>query len=50
MVLVQFFKKLAQKTPKSDLDLGWDRMKKWVRVDKENQRKLKKGKSHAQKK
>ncbi len=50
MVLAHFFKKTSQKTPKSDLDLGWDRMKKWVRADKENQRKLKKGKSHAQKK
>lgn len=44
MVLVHFFKKTSQKTPKSDLDLGWDRMKKWVRAEKELERKVKKGK------
>lgn len=44
MVLVHFFKKTSQKAPKSDLDLGWDRMKKWVRAEKELERKIKKGK------
>ena len=44
MVLVHFFKKASKKTPKSDLDLGWDRMKKWVRAEKENAHKAKKGK------
>lgn len=43
MILVHFFKKTSQKTPKSDLDLAWDRMKKWVREQKESQRKHKKG-------
>jgi phage-related protein len=51
MVLVHFFKKTSKKTPKSDLDLGWDRMKKWVHAEKAAARKTKKGKkSHAQKK
>lgn len=51
MVLVHFFKKTSRKTPKSDLDLGWDRMKKWVHAEKTAARKTKKGqKSHAQKK
>lgn len=51
MVLVHFFKKTSKKTPKSDLDLGWDRMKKWVHAEKAAARKTKKGqKSHAKKK
>lgn len=51
MVLVHFFKKTSKKTPKSDLDLGWDRMKKWVHAEKATTRKTKKGqKGHAQKK
>lgn len=51
LVLVHFFKKTSKKTPKSDLDLGWDRMKKWVHAEKATTRKTKKGqKGHAQKK
>ena len=38
MVLVHFFKKTTRKTPKSDLDLAWERMKKWVRAQKEIER------------
>jgi len=34
MILVHFFKKTSRKTPKADLDLGWDRMKKWMHVQK----------------
>jgi phage-related protein len=30
MILVHFFKKTSRKTPKSDLDLAWERMKKWM--------------------
>ncbi|MBC7419272.1 MAG: type II toxin-antitoxin system RelE/ParE family toxin [Bdellovibrio sp.] len=43
MILVHIFKKKTQKTPKSDLDLAWDRMKKWVRTQKDFERALKKG-------
>lgn len=51
MILVHFFKKTTQKTPKSDLDLAWDRMKKWVRAEKKQQAKTRKGKkNNAQKK
>lgn len=51
MVLVHFFKKASQKAPKSDLDLGWDRMKKWVRAEKAAAQRSKKGqKNHAKKK
>jgi phage-related protein len=51
MVLVHFFKKTSQKTPKSELDLGWERMKKWVRTQREIEIAIKKGKkSHGQKK
>lgn len=41
MILVHFFKKTSRKTPKSDLDLGWDRMKKWMHAQRalENKRK-----------
>ena len=35
MILVHFFQKKTQKTPKSDLDLAWDRMKKWTNIIKE---------------
>ena len=44
MILVHFFKKTSQKTPKSELDLGWDRMKKWMKRQLETERKIKKGK------
>ena len=43
MILVHLFQKKTQKTPKSDLDLAWDRMKKWVRMQKDFERTLKKG-------
>ena len=39
MIFVHFFKKTTQKTPKADLDLGWERMKKWMQA----QMKVKKG-------
>jgi len=42
MILVHFFQKKTQKTPKSDLDLAWDRMKKWVRTQKDFERAMKK--------
>ena len=44
MILVHFFKKTTQKTPKSDLDLGWDRMKKWMREQVITEKKQKKDK------
>ncbi|MFN8943241.1 MAG: type II toxin-antitoxin system RelE/ParE family toxin [Pseudobdellovibrionaceae bacterium] len=50
MILVHFFKKTSQKTPKSDLDLGWDRMKKWVHAQKAIEQMLKKGKKSHEKK
>ena len=34
MVLVHFFHKTSRKTPSKDLDLGWGRMKEWVREQK----------------
>lgn len=43
MILVHFFQKITKKTPKSDLDLAWDPMKKWVRTQKDFERTLKKG-------
>lgn len=43
MILVHFFKKKTQKTPKSDLDLAWERMKKWVRLQKDLEKTIKKG-------
>lgn len=43
MILVHFFKKKTQKTPKSDLDLAWNRMKKWVLMQKYFEQSLKKG-------
>ena len=43
MILVHFFKKKTQKTPKSDLDLSWDRMKKWMHSQKQLEQILKKG-------
>jgi phage-related protein len=39
MILVHFFQKKTQKTPKSDLELAWDRMKKWVRRQKDFEQK-----------
>ncbi len=51
MVLVHFFKKTSQKAPKRDLDLGWERMKKWVHAEKQIDQQLKKGnRNHAQEK
>lgn len=44
MTLVHFFKKTSRKTPKSDLDLGWDRMKKWMHKQRDIETKAKKGK------
>lgn len=44
MILVHFFKKTSRKTPKSDLDLGWDRMKKWMHKQRDIETKAKKGK------
>lgn len=41
MILVHLFKKSSRKTPKSDLDLAWDRMKKWMRRQKEIERRRK---------
>lgn len=34
MVLVQFFQKTTGKTPKSEIDLAWDRMKEWIHAQK----------------
>lgn len=31
MILVHMFVKKSQKTPKVEIDLAWDRMKKWIR-------------------
>ncbi len=42
MILVHFFKKTSKKTPKSDLDLGWDRMKKWMHNQRDLENKTKK--------
>ncbi len=44
MILVHFFKKSTQKTPNSDLDLGWSRMKKWMQAQMSVIKKAKKGK------
>ena len=44
MILVHFFKKTSKKTPKSDLDLGWDRMKKWMHNQRDIENKVKKAK------
>lgn len=44
MILVHFFKKTSKKTPKSDLDLGWGRMKKWMHTQRDAENKAKKGK------
>lgn len=44
MILVHFFKKTSKKTPKSDLDLGWDRMKKWMHAQRDLENRAKKGK------
>jgi phage-related protein len=44
MILVHFFKKTSKKTPKSDLDLGWDRMKKWMHHQRDIENKAKKAK------
>ncbi len=45
MILVHFFKKTSQKTPKSDLDLGWVRMKKWIHHQRDIESKSKKGRN-----
>lgn len=42
MILVHFFKKTSKKTPKSDLDLAWDRMKKWMHAQRDIENKAKK--------
>lgn len=34
MILVHFFQKKSQKTPKAELNVGWDRMKKWMKAQK----------------
>lgn len=41
MILVHLFKKTSRKTPKSDLDLAWERMKKWMHRQKELERRKK---------
>ena len=43
MILVHFFKKTTQKTLKSDLELGWGRMKKWMQAQVSVNKKAKKG-------
>lgn len=45
MILVHFFKKSSKKTPKSDLELGWDRMRKWMHNQREIEIKSKKGRN-----
>ena len=42
MILVHFFKKKTRKTPATDLDLGWNRMRKWVREQKDVESKTRK--------
>lgn len=44
MILVHFFKKTTQKTPQSDLELGWTRMKKWMQAQFATNKSAKKGK------
>lgn len=44
MILVHFFKKTTQKTPRSDLELGWSRMKKWMQTQFAANKSAKKGK------
>ena len=34
MILLHLFLKKTQKTPKADLDLAWNRMKKWLREER----------------
>jgi hypothetical protein len=34
MILVHFFKKTTKKTPQSDLQLAWKRMKKWIQAQR----------------
>jgi phage-related protein len=34
MILLHLFLKKTQKTPKADLDLAWNRMKKWMREER----------------
>ncbi len=41
MILVHLFKKKSRKTPSSELDLGWERMKKWMHKQKELERRKK---------
>jgi phage-related protein len=42
MILVHFFRKTSKKTPRSDLDLAWQRMKKWMHFQRELETKSKK--------
>lgn len=37
MVLVSFFQKTSQKTPQSEIELAWERMKQWIKAEKESQ-------------
>jgi len=34
MVLVHFFQKTTRKTPKTEIDLAWNRMKEWIHEQK----------------
>lgn len=43
MVLVHFFQKTSRKTPPNELNLGWSRMKEWVREQKKLESGRKKG-------
>ncbi|HRK06607.1 MAG TPA: type II toxin-antitoxin system RelE/ParE family toxin [Pseudobdellovibrionaceae bacterium] len=43
MILVHFFRKTSRKARKSDLDLGWQRMKLWIRAERESRRPTQKG-------
>lgn len=38
MVLVHFFQKKARKTPASEIDVAWDRMKQWVREERKGKK------------
>lgn len=42
MVLTHFFQKNTRKTPSKELDLGWARMKEWVRAQKSLETKVRK--------
>jgi len=43
MILVHFFQKKTQKTPKKEIDVAWARMKEWVRGERESGVNLAKG-------